>query len=421
MNQGIIAVILSIIFYLTSLLGGNGGQVSMPPAQLAQSAQHSVSSVTGRRAVALGDTVSVRSGPDMQYPALTAVKGGTEVTVLQAENGWYKVRYASGRDGWVAGSSVRLLETGENTAGQKVVLGWYSPGEDTLRIMLEQGQVLTSLSPWGWELDADGSLTAAFDPKALGESLLFAGNHGLKTYALVYASEPRVIEALLTDQEAQRRTVHSITEAAAEWGVHGVFLQLMNAPLHLKGELTAFVQQIAEALDAAGRETTMAVPAVADDTTGTSSAYDHAALAQHVDFLVVMAVDQHHLRTEPGPPAGADWVEKVVQYVVSRVAPDKVVLAIPTTGYHWMPEGGVESIAYTDAVELAAATGAKVRWHSEHKAPYFEHDGHTVWFENRFSTQAKLQIVEAYGLRGIALGHLENADSGIWPLFASLS
>ena len=47
----------------------------------------------GRRAVTLGDNISLRSSPD-GIPISDSPKGGAEVTVLQAENGWYKVRYA---------------------------------------------------------------------------------------------------------------------------------------------------------------------------------------------------------------------------------------------------------------------------------------------------------------------------------------
>ena len=53
-NQGIIAAILSIIFYLTSLLGGTVPQQPPLPAYSAFE-QQTVSSIMGRRAVVLGE------------------------------------------------------------------------------------------------------------------------------------------------------------------------------------------------------------------------------------------------------------------------------------------------------------------------------------------------------------------------------
>ena len=53
--------------------------------------------------------------------------------------------------------------------------------------MLEHGQALTSISH-GAGAHGQRQPCRDFDPKALGESAL-AGNHGLKTYALVRCGE----------------------------------------------------------------------------------------------------------------------------------------------------------------------------------------------------------------------------------------
>jgi spore germination protein len=410
-NQGIIAVILSIVFYLTSLLGGSGTQQTTPNHQFFQAEQQVASSVMGRRAVTLGDNISLRSGPDVKYPSVTALKGGAEVTVLQAENGWYKVRYAPGRDAWIPGSSVALKDSQDEEGQETMVLGYYFLGGESFTAMLEHGQALTSISPWSWALTANGSLAGDFDPKALGESLLFAGNHGLKTYALVHAAGEEQLEALLTSTDAQHLAVANIKRALKEWGVHGVHLHLTEVPTELKGEFTAFIENLGDALSHSGLETSVAVPAA-----GGGEAYDYAALAQHVDFIVLLAYGQHGPGTTPGPIASAEWVEEVVQRAVSQVDPQKLVLAIPSYGYNWPEAGGAHTITHSEAVELAATEGIKIRWHSQYKTPYFTHNGGEAWFENRFSVQAKLQIVSEYGLKGVALWPLGQEDEGIWKI-----
>ena len=62
MNQGIIAVILSIIFYLTSLLGGSGTQQTTPNHQFSKlnSRLHPASWVS---AVTLGDNIPSALAP----------------------------------------------------------------------------------------------------------------------------------------------------------------------------------------------------------------------------------------------------------------------------------------------------------------------------------------------------------------------
>ena len=281
-------------FYLTSLLGGSGTQQTTPNHQFSKlnSRLHPASWVGTQLP---WEITSPPLWPRCKYPSVTALKGGAEVTVLQAENGWYKVRYAPGRDAWIPGSSVALKDSQDEEGQETMVLGYYFLGGESFTAMLEHGQALTSISPWSWALTANGSLAGDFDPKALGESLLFAGNHGLKTYALVHAAGEEQLEALLTSTDAQHLAVANIKRALKEWGVHGVHLHLTEVPTELKGEFTAFIENLGDALSHSGLETSVAVPAA-----GGGEAYDYAALAQHVDFIVLLAYGQHGPGTTPG-------------------------------------------------------------------------------------------------------------------------
>lgn len=417
MNQGIIAAILSIIFYLTSLLGGTAPQQATAPQAYSAFEQQTVSSIMGRRAVVLGEKIALRSGPDTTYPAITALSKGTEVTVLQAENGWYKVRFAGGRTGWIAGSSAALQPSERAARTKPTILGYYVLDSDSFTAVLDHGQILTSIAPSYWSLSSSGDLIGDFNPNAMGESLLFAGNHGLETYALIKSDEANV---LLADPVAQEKAISNIINALEEWGVHGAHLSLGNPAAELADKLTAFTAKLAEALKSHELKISMDVPALTDNSD--SSAYDYGALAEYVDFMVIMAYNQHHPDSLPGPVAGADWVEEVIRFALSQVPQEQLVLGLPTFGYDWPREGRAQSLSHIQAMETAAAQGVKVRWHSQHKAPYFTYgDGHEVWFENRYSLQAKLQLAESYGLRGVALWRLGQEDAGIWDLLRAYS
>ena len=293
MNQGIIAAILSIIFYLTAYWEVLHRKQLLPAYSSLE--QQTVSSIMGRRAVVLGDKIALRSGPDTTYPAVTALNKGTEVTVLQAENGWYRVRSSGGRTGWVAGNSVALQSTSRTDSTKPMILGYYALDGDSFDAVLDHGRILTSIAPSSWNLSGSGEITGAFNAKLMGESLLFAGNHGLETYAVINSSETSL---LLTDPAAQAKAVSSIISALEEWGVHGAHLNLGGASRELAEELTAFAARLAEALHGKGLKLSMAVPAQMEDSH--DSAYDYRALQEHLDFLVIMAFGQHHSDTPPG-------------------------------------------------------------------------------------------------------------------------
>ena len=51
----------------------------------------------------------LRSGPDTSYSSLSVIGANEAVTVLDvAENGWYKVRRASGQEGWASNKYIKL-------------------------------------------------------------------------------------------------------------------------------------------------------------------------------------------------------------------------------------------------------------------------------------------------------------------------
>jgi len=67
----------------------------------------------------------------------------------------------------------------------RVILGYYIPGEQAYGSMLEHSTKLTAAAPLGWTLDSYGGLSADFDPQEMGRSLYFAGNQELETFAHV--------------------------------------------------------------------------------------------------------------------------------------------------------------------------------------------------------------------------------------------
>ena len=56
-----------------------------------------------------GSVVNLREGPGTWYAVASGVKGGTSVSVLGQEGGWYKIYVpAKGRTGWISASYIRM-------------------------------------------------------------------------------------------------------------------------------------------------------------------------------------------------------------------------------------------------------------------------------------------------------------------------
>ena len=70
--------------------------------------------------VASANDVNMREGPNVSFPALSALRPGTGVTVLATDEagGWYNVRLDDGSEGWISATLVRLQPSPTPPASQ---------------------------------------------------------------------------------------------------------------------------------------------------------------------------------------------------------------------------------------------------------------------------------------------------------------
>lgn len=403
MDQGIIVAILSILFYLTSLFGGQQAQPLEPVPSLEQ---HSYQ-VLGQGGQIITETATVRSTPHSDGKPLGVVsQRSPQVTILDHKDGWYKIRPSSGPTGWVPAYTLELRANQPKEFDQ-LILGYYVPNAAALESLVEQADKLTSVAPLGWQLDSTGRLRAQFDPQEMGRSLYFAGNQELETYAHVHLKEYPAL--LLADPQLQEAAKGSLVEMVQEWGLKGVILELGFTPAPGQSELYQFVQTLQAELGSRGLRTLLALP--------WQEGVDYAAASAAADYLIIQPMES----LEKGPLAPLPRVEGMLAQLVQEVDSRKIVLALTTSGLDWSPQGSGQTLSHREVLELAAHQGAAIRWDAQAKSPFFHYgSGHEVWFENRYSLKHKLELVPKYKLGGVALANLGEEDSEMWTSLASL-
>lgn len=129
-----------------------------------------------------------------------------------------------------------------------------------------------------------------------------------------------------------------------------------------------------------------------------------------------------------GPPmavAPLNKVRQVVEYALSEIPREKILMGIPNYAYDWpLPyESGVTKarvIGNVEAVRIAAENGASIQFSELAQSPYFTYTSnevsHEVWFEDVRSIEAKLNLAKEYNLMGVGYWNLMRPFRANWLL-----
>ena len=126
--------------------------------------------------------------------------------------------------------------------------------------------------------------------------------------------------------------------------------------------------------------------------------------------------------------APINQVERVVQYAVSNIPPDKILLGIPNYGYDWeLPFvrglSQATSIGNQYAVQLAVEKGVPIQYDTVAQAPFFHYrDGeteHEVWFEDVRSIQAKYDLLSNHNLFGSGYWNVMRPFAQNWAFLSA--
>lgn len=167
-----------------------------------------------------------------------------------------------------------------------------------------------------------------------------------------------------------------------------------------------------------GYLTTVALaPKVSTDQPGLLyQGHDYAGMGQAADYCLLMTYEWGYTYGPPLPVSPINSVRRVLDYGVTQIPPEKILMGMSNYGYDWrLPfvqgESKAEKPTNYQALARAEYYGVDVQYDEEAQAPFFTYtspDGseHIVWFEDERSWRARLALVEEYGLAGISIWNI---------------
>ena len=332
----------------------------------------------------------------------------------------------------VRSSLIFILLTPTNLPAHPLIttLLYYLEEPPSLASTLAHLDQISIIAPQVFVMDKEGFVFGEVNRELLD----VARSKGVAVMPLVINAgfQQEVIHAVLEDPQKMRRVITYLLYYAKRDGYWGIQFDFENIHVSYRHLYNLFVEEAARRFRHRGITFSVAVVAKhSDQPEGYvesfwkhwAGVFDYATLGRTVDFLSIMAYDQHSPGTGPGPVAGLPWVKRVIEYTLTQVPSRKISLGIPLYFRSWNSAGLRGGYGgFPEVIVLLQGSGVEARWNETEQVPWFRYraDGitHEVWYEDVRSFQAKLALVDKYGLQGFSAWVIGQEDPRIWEVLS---
>jgi spore germination protein YaaH len=363
---------------------------------------------------------------------------GEKVCIYGNKGEWYLVRTDEGILGYIKKPrNIKTVVYGKpdfdnsipapwKPARGKINMVWDYIGGKTPDMSGISIKGLDVISPtWFSLVDEEGNI----DNKGDINYVRWAHNNGYKVWALIDNSfNPDITSTVLNNTELREKVINQILVYAGLYNLDGINIDFENVYLEDRDALTQFVRELAPILREQGLVISIDVT-VKSLSENWSLCYDRKNLGQAVDYMILMAYDEHWAGSPvSGSVASIGWVERGIRSLLEEVPAHKVILGLPFYTREWQErllEGGKLEVK-SKALSMASAqqhireNKADVVWKEEygqHFATYTKGEyTFKVWLEDERSIDLKSSLIKKYNLAGAASWRRGFEEPEIWEV-----
>lgn len=278
--------------------------------------------------------------------------------------------------------------------------------------------ILSLISPFSYGVTESGTLISLDDK----ELILKAENLGIKPLLLVTSltesgvfSSERIGSVLTSFSE---QLINSIVEKLQTADYFGVDIDFEYIPQELGASYADFITRLKEKIAPLGYYVFVSLaPKTSVNQRGLLyEAHDYKALGAAADFLLIMTYEWGYTYGPPMAIAPINKVRQVIDFALTQMPPEKILLGIPNYAYDWtlpyIQGSAARSLTNENAVFTAQQKNAEIMFDDLAKTPYYNYTengiSHVVWFEDARSVKARCDLIKEYRLAG----------AGIWNIMA---
>ncbi len=384
----------------------------------------------------------IRKSPDLRSGIINRLKEEELVTIYQEQDDWYHIRTKEGFLGYIRTQDITLKEVklrGKKEKDKKPLIPPHRPLGEPINLTWEHVIRETPspdnmpslpgvnvISPTWFHLRNSSGELINLAEKSYVE---WAHDNNIKVWALFSNNfDPNLTSDFLRDPAARKNAIYQIVLYSEIYNLDGINLDFENMYLKDRDYYTQFVRELTPFLREQGLSVSVDVTFISLSENWSMS-YDRAALAETVDYVMVMAYDEHWGSSPAaGSVASLPWVENNLQKILEKVPNHKLVLGIPFYTRLW-EEKKQEDGSLTVSSSAHGMKGisnilnkhdAEITFDEKTQQYYAEYiengKKYRTWLETKESIKKRLELVHKYDLAGIASWRRGFETEDIWEI-----
>ncbi|TCM87988.1 spore germination protein YaaH [Paenibacillus sp. BK033] len=380
---------------------------------------------------------AIRTKTSIHSPIAEKVPKGETVRIWGEEHGWLFVQGPQGQLGYMQKSNVELASIEKvpqaakeeafipwKVLGSKINLTWEAvyeknPNPDSIGTL----KGVNVVSPTWFELqDGKGTIKGKADPAYVR----WAHDQGMQVWALFSNGfEPdRTTEALAT-ADTRFKMIRQLLAFAQTYHLQGINIDFENVRTSDKANLVQFVRELTPLLHEQGLVVSIDVTPKSNSELW-SLFLDRSALGRTVDYMMVMAYDEHWASSpEAGSVASLGWTASAVKRIIEEdgVSANKIILSMPLYTRIWTEQNGKvtsKAVGMDKVKEIIASKKLTPKLDEAAGQNYVEYKENgalnRIWIEDALSIQSRVKLMRELGLAGVATWNRSFQTSSIWPV-----
>lgn len=389
----------------------------------------------------------VRLKGGIKSPILCDLAAGTTVEILDKMETWCKVKTQDSIIGYVEIKMLTLASQGQTDTVKetpvtdyvepeytsmamegKVSLGWHAiggvGGNSTFDTMVAGAKGMNVIAPTWFSLnDEEGNFRsyAAKDyvDRAHAKGLKVWGVWDDFNYNLDTGSSVSVL-AVLSKTSTRQRLVGNMITTALALGLDGVNLDFEKITGDSGPHYAQFVRELS--VECRKNGLTLSI-----DNYVPYDFRDYYRLdiqGKVADYVIIMGYDEHWRGSgKPGSVASIGFVSNGIAKALEDVPADKLVNALPFYTILWKTDGTKvtdEYLTLNNTADFVNRLKLSPQWDDETCQNYAEWTSGSVkyqlWLEDEESIAAKLSVMSAQKIAGVAVWRLGYGTESIWSL-----